>query len=526
MQKITEEYFSMMSDEDKKRIREKIIEQTKDIIFVPNPGSQRTAYDSKADIILFGGTAGSGKSGLILGCAFSQHRRSLIMRRQYTDIEGLTSDAMRLFGNTSSLSGGVRPKIKTNDGRLIEFGACKNLGDEQSWQGQPHDGLFFDEVTHFSEQQFRYLQTWNRTVERGQRCRIIATTNPPTSADGEWIIGYWMPFLDPNHPNPAKPGELRWYVTDPDGKDFEVDGPEPHQFPGEREPCLPKSRTFIPGKLSENIFLDSSYKATLDALPEPLRSAMRDGNFMLSRRDDLKQVIPTEWVRQAMGRWEKNRQSGVPMCAMGVDVSAPGGNDDTVLAIRFDGWYDNLVIAPAKSLKDEGDIASLILKHRRDGADIILDCGGGYGGATLLQLKSNDIPVVAYKGNESTTKKTLDRTMGFPNVRSAAIWAFREALDPSQPGGSPIALPNDQKLLGELTAPTFDLTSRGFKVETKDSVRERIGRSPDRADAVIMSWWSGKKGIAPTHPAQGGYNKNRATPRKVIMGHADQRRPR
>ena len=516
------EEFEKLPPEKRAEMEAMVQKRMKEKRFMPNPGPQTTAYYSPADVMLYGGSAGSGKSGLILGLSHTEHVQSLIMRRKFTDIEGLTTDAMRLFGGDgfAKLSGGARPKIKTADNRVISFGACKNEGDEESFQGVPHDLLAYDEVTHFTEHQFRYLQTWVRTVDPDQRTRVIAASNPPTSAQGEWVIGYWRPWLDPTHENPAEHGELRWFVTDPDGKDIEVDGPEPYAFAG-RDPVLPKSRTFIPGLIKDNPYLGDSYRATLDALPEPLRSAMRDGNFMLSRKDDLRQLIPTQWVRDAMARWETNRSTGVPQCAIGVDP-AQGGPDETVLSPRYDGWFDELIRVPGEQTPGGDDVAALVLKHRRDNSAIILDMGGGYGGGTMMMMKSNDIKVTPYKGNTKTDKKTKDRTMGFANTRSAAYWAMREALDPSQPGGSPISLPNDTKLLNDLTAPTFDLVAQGFKVEPKASVRDKIGRSPDGGDAVVMSWFDGLKGVAPTHPAQA---MSHARPKrgKVVMGHPNKR---
>ncbi len=69
-----------------------------------------------------------------------------------------------------------------------------------------------------------------------------------------------------------------------------------------------------------------------------------------------------------------------------------------------------------------------------------------------------------------------------------------KALDPGQPNGSPIALPNDPKLVAELTAPTFEPGPQGIKLEDKTKVAERLGHSPDRADAVVMAWYAGLKG--------------------------------
>ena len=75
------------------------------------------------------------------------------------------------------------------------------------------------------------------------------------SAEGDYIIGMFRPWLDMTHHNPAKPGELRHYVTDPDGKDFEVDGPELYQFPGQDKPVIPHTRTFIPAALGDAVVM-------------------------------------------------------------------------------------------------------------------------------------------------------------------------------------------------------------------------------------------------------------------------------
>ena len=79
------------------------------------------------------------------------------------------------------------------------------------------------------------------------------------------------------------------------------------------------------------------------------------------------------------------------------------------------------------------------------------------------------------------------------------IWQFREALDPNQDGGSPNALPNDQALMADLTAPTFQVGSRGIKVETKEEIVKRLGRSPDRGDAVVMAWAGGDRRFGDGH---------------------------
>lgn len=467
------------------------IRATAGMAWIPNPGPQTEAYFSPADVLLYGGQGGGGKSSLILGLSLTQHRRSLLMRRQYSDLNALTEEAIRFNGTRDGFNGSPPPKLRTRDTRLIEFGGAKSIGDEQHWQGQAHDLLGFDEAVQFAEAQVRFLMGWVRTTEEGQRCRTVMATNPPVTAEGQWIVGMFRPWLDVTHPSPAKPGELRWFVTDPDGKDVEVGGPEPIEMGG--KVLLPKSRTFIPAALGDNPFLvNSGYQATLDALPEPLRSAVRDGNFMAARRDGVNQIIPASWVLAAQGRWTPNPPRGVPMCALAVDV-AQGGADDTVLAPRYDGYYPELTAVPGKQTPFGKDVAGLVITHRRGNPMTIIDMGGGYGGAAFEHLRDNNIPVQGYKGAAKATGRTKDKQLRFFNMRSQAYWRFREALDPSQEGGSPIALPPDPILLADLTAVTFEIGPNGIKAEPKEDVCDRLGRSTDRGDAVVMAWTGGDK---------------------------------
>ena len=85
------------------------------------------------------------------------------------------------------------------------------------------------EGTDFLESQYRFIIGWNRSTSPEQRCRVIVASNPPTTAEGLWVVKYWAPWLDRTHPNPAKPGELRWFTT-VNGEDQEVNGPGPHMI--------------------------------------------------------------------------------------------------------------------------------------------------------------------------------------------------------------------------------------------------------------------------------------------------------
>lgn len=514
-----------MSAADKKAITDDAAYQAAArMLWLPHPGPQTEAYWCLADTMLYGGQGGGGKSDLGLGLAFTQHHRTLVVRRHYADLAGLTERAVEVNTTRDGFSSAPRPKLRTKDDRLIEFGACQYLGDEQHWQGQPHDLLVIDEAVQLLEKQVRFLMGWVRSTVPGQRKRTILASNPPVSAEGQWIIGMFAPWLDPTHPNPARHGELRWFITDPDGHDKEVDGPKPVTI-GDKT-LIPQSRTFIPAALKDNPSLaNTGYQAQLDALPEPYRSAVRDGNFMAARKDDQRQVIPTGWVIEAQKRWTQQIPRNAPMCAIAADVAA-GGDDETVLATRYDGYFTPLIAVPGKQTPRGSDVAALIVLHRRGNAEVVVDMGGGYGGAPKEHLEANGIDVVGYKGAEASTRRSRQSNLKFTNKRSASWWAFREALDPDQEYGSPIALPPDPMLVADLTAPTFEIGPNGIKVEPKDSVCDRLGRSTDRGDAVVMCWSAGDKvttqrggtaGYAPGEHGTAGLTGRHRTP-VVITG--------
>lgn len=457
--------------------------------WVPNPGPQTQAYYCQADELFYGGSAGSGKTDLAVGLAYTAHTRSLVMREFNEDARSMGERLLEIAGDRDGWNGQL---LRYSEGdKLIEFAGLPAEKDKQRHKGIPHDLIVYDEIGDFHESQYLFVNAWNRSTKEGQRCRILCTGNPPTRAKGLWVIRRWGAWLDPKHPNPAKSGELRWYISDVDGMDTEVDGPGPHDVGGRQ--VMAKSRCFIRGTLSDNPDLvQTNYGSTLDSLPKEMRDAYRDGKFDVALNDAPNQMIPTAWIIEAQKRWTPKPPDGVPMCALGADI-AQGGNDNVVLAPRYDGWYDELVCIPGKDVTDGPTAAALVIQHRRHAAVVVVDLGGGYGGDCYTHLKYNigSECLVGWKGAEKSVKRTKDRLLGFTNKRTAGLWAFREALDPSQEGGSPIALPPDPELVADLTAVTWEPTARGIQALDKEAVKKILGRSPDKGDAVVMAWAGG-----------------------------------
>jgi hypothetical protein len=485
-----------LPEAERQQILDAAARATSSLKWMPSPGPQTEAFFSPADILLYGGAGGGGKTDLGLGLAFTQHQRSLVIRRKYANLSALTERAISIHGSRQGYNGSPPPLLRTDDGRYVQFAGCQHAGDEQDWQGHAFDYKFFDEGTQLLESQVRFHLGWLRSTTAGQRVRAVIATNPPISAEGDWIIGFFKPWLDITHPKPAKAGELRWYVTAPDGSDLEVDGPEPVSLPGNKAPSIPMSRTFVPAYLKDNPYLvDSGYQAKLDGLPEPLRSAVRDGNFMAARADADYQVIPTQWVIEAEARWQAGKPDNVTMTAMAVDI-AQGGADRTVVSGRYGGWYLPPVAVNGSETPDGSSVAALVVKHRRDNCPVVVDMGGGYGGDTLSRLKDNGIDCVRFNAANKSTRLAQDGSkLAFRNKRAEVWWRFREALNPDQEGGSKVALPHDPELRSDLCAPTWALTSAGVQIESKEDIRKRLGRSTDKGDAVVMAMSEGDMAV-------------------------------
>jgi hypothetical protein len=465
------------------------------------PGPQTEAQMTQADLLLYGGAAGGGKTDLLIGLALTEHSRSVIFRRAYVDLRGVEERMLEIRGTRDGYNASDMV-LKTEDGRLLEFGALEKPGAEMSWQGRPHDFIGFDEGAQLAEAKVKFVMGWLRSARPGQRTRVVIASNPPVGAEGGWLSDWFAPWLDPLFPEPAANGELRWSVIAPSGKILWVPGPGHYVLLGEDtaeatdeeiasgHALEALSRTFIPARLDDNPYLrGTGYRAKLQALPEPLRSQLLQGDFLAGKEDAANQVIPTAWIDAAQARWAKGKREGARMLALGVDV-AQGGADETVLAPLYGTWFDELIKRKGVDTKDGAAVSALIVQTMRDRCNINIDYTGGWGGGTVTHLTAaggidpSRINSVVFSAGSN--EKTKDGALTFANMRAALWWRFREALDPES--REEVALPPDRRLAAQLAAPTWKLRGESILVESKEEIRKRLGSSTDDADAVILAW--------------------------------------
>lgn len=463
-------------------------------VWKPLPGPQTAAYESQSDELFYGGAAGGGKSDLILGLALTAHQNSIIFRREYPQLKGLLGRCKKILKGTKARYNSTEKQWSSlPDGRSLEFGACATEDDAEKFQGRPHDFKAIDELPHFSKSQFKFLTGWLRTDDPSQRCRVVCTGNPPTNAEGRWVIEYWAPWLDPKHPNPAIPGELRWFAV-LNGIDVEVEGGEPFEYTdkeGKTELITPRSRTFIPAKIEDNpIYMKTGYKSVLQSLPEPLRSQMLRGDFTAGVEDDPWQIIPTAWVEAAMERWKQRVKPALSQTSLGVDP-ARGGRDKTVFAPAWGDWVGELIKHPGSSTPDGPTVAGLAMQSCEDTSvciNIDVCAIGSSPYDSLIQLGANAQPLNgAEAAVDSRGEPVVDRSgkIGFVNKRAMWHWRMREMLDPTY--GPTLCLPPDPELLADLTAPRYKFSNWKVQVESKEEIKKRIGRSPDCGEATIYA---------------------------------------
>lgn len=467
--------------------------------WLPTPGPQAEAYYSDADLLLYGGAAGGGKTDLIVGLALGEHRRSVIFRRSYGELSDIAERFLTVLGTREGYSASPQPRYRKQD-ILVEFGALEQPGSHLAWRGRAHDLICFDEGGELSQEKIAFVLGWLRSTDANQRCRAVIASNPPTGGEGNWLLVWFAPWLDPLFPNPAKPGELRW-AFECDGETMWVDGPGVTIIEGEEYQHL--SRTFIPALLNDNPYLrETGYRARIQSLPEPLRSQLLKGDFLAGREDHAWQVIPTAWVEAANVRWNKAQDRKRTMLALAADVAGEGADRTAIACLHEDCWFAPIVHRRGSESADPAliplDTANLMLMTQRDDCDLSVDGTGGWGSGVRSHLKNNHgLECASLVFSAGSNRKTHDGKLGYKNLRSDMYWGFREALDPES--GDEIKLPPDPRLMAELTAARYTLRGTDILIESKDEIRARLGGSPDDADAVVMAWHRRKSAIKPVN---------------------------
>ena len=457
------------------------------------PGMQRNAFESEAEVIGLGGEAGGGKTFLAFMFAWDRHPSSILFRYELTQMEnhiiGTGNDVFREF---SQYKGGVKRRWDHPKGSL-QLGALKYPGSFNRYRGGEWSGMMFDEATEMLKSEVTSVMGWNRSTNTRQKCQTLMFFNPPSTTEGEWVLEYYAPWIDKDYPKPAQEGEIR-YFANIDGQSVEVPNGEPRMHKGKLR--YPRPRTFFRSRLDENPDLRDTYPSILEDMPWPYNQQLLEGDFEVGRGQDAWQVIDPAWVDEAMKRW--TNMAPCPLTALGCDV-ARGGPAQTVVAKRHGVWCDELVAVKGEATASGDEVVKLIMDHRRGNSQVNIDVAS-VGTSPYDTLKRNRVNVVGINASEGSDALDRSNQLTFFNKRAELWWKFREALEPGK--GKNIALPPDMELKADLCVPRFEVTPGGIKIEGKKDIAKRLGRSTDRADAVILAFHE-PSGLYPKHIGMG-----------------------
>lgn len=252
----------------------------------PQRGPQTKFLKCSADICIYGGAAGAGKTfAILLEPIFHlhiPHFGAVIFRRNSTMVRnqgGLWDTSMQIYSNPI-LKG--NPKETTLEWDFptpstVKFAHLQYESDVLSWQGAQIPLIIFDELTHFTRTQFFYMMSRNRST-CGIKPYIRATTNPDSESWVREFIDWW---IDPETgiAIPDRSGKIRWFIQIND----ELIWADTKSELLEKYPSsLPKSFTFISASIFDNqklLAVDPGYLANLHALPRVERERLLNGNW-------------------------------------------------------------------------------------------------------------------------------------------------------------------------------------------------------------------------------------------------------
>lgn len=268
-----------------------------EMIIAPQPGPQTTFLACDADVVIFGGAAGGGKTWALLLDALRYAALepvtdfgAVIFRRtspQITAQGGLWDEASKLY----PLAGGKPNKTMLSwewprHHTRVRFAHLQYDQDMYNWQGSQIALLDFDELTHFSDTAFFYLLSRNRST-CGVKPRVRATVNPDPDS---WVKRFLAPWVDPDwetaHGWRARGGEVLRFYRDSDTTHWlRADAPLPPGIEADRL----KTGTYIPARLADNpalLRVNPDYYANLMALPAIERERLLGGPHAWTLRPD------------------------------------------------------------------------------------------------------------------------------------------------------------------------------------------------------------------------------------------------
>jgi predicted phage terminase large subunit-like protein len=282
----------------------------KTINIQPQPGPQESFLSTPADIAVYGGSAGSGKTFAALLEPLRHYKNKdfgcIIFRRTTPQISaegGLWDEAGKVYPLLGARMRENPFRATFPSGAKVEFRSLQHDKNVFDYQGSQIPLIIFDEMTHFSWKMFTYMMSRNRSA-CGVNPYIRATCNPDPD---HWLRKFISWYIDKNtgYPIPERSGVIRYFIIQNDEviwgdskqdliKYVELSDEAKKQ--GHTREDLIKSFTFIMATIYDNQALLSAnpeYLATLNALPLVEKEQLLKGNWKIKRAAGL--YFKREW---------------------------------------------------------------------------------------------------------------------------------------------------------------------------------------------------------------------------------------
>jgi predicted phage terminase large subunit-like protein len=334
----------------------------------PQVGPQILFLSSQADIAIYGGAAGGGKSYGLLLDPLRHTKNSLfggtIFRKTAVQVRtqgGLWDTSMQIYPLLNAIPGGSRLRWEFPSGMIMSFAHLEYDKDVLNYQGAQIPWMGFDELTHFTESQFFYMMSRNRSTSN-VKPRIRATCNPDPDSWVRTFIDWW---IGPDgFAIPERSGKVRWFIRIQDKIVWADSKKEIFDLYGESPEIQPKSVTFIAAKLQDNQILmqkDPAYMSNLLALNRVDRARLLDGNWnirvtagSLFKEEwfPIVNAIPGGWI-QVIRFWDR----------AATKVSESSRDPDWTRGLKLYKYPDGtFCIGDIKSLRDTpGKVEKLVL---------------------------------------------------------------------------------------------------------------------------------------------------------------------
>lgn len=296
----------------------------------PQEGPQEIFLSTPADVAIYGGAAGGGKTyALLLEClrhTGNPRFGAVIFRRQSIQITqegGLWDSSFEAYGGIKGALPKTSPRRhwRFRSGARINFAHIDGDKDLGKWQGSQIALIGYDELTHFTKRQFFYMLSRNRS-NCGVKPYIRATCNPDVDS---WVAEFISWWIDPNtgYPISERSGKIRYMVRSNEELIW-ADTKEELVSRGIDENDI-KSVTFIASTIEDNKILlqnDPGYLANLKALPLVERERLLNGNWK------IKAAAGAYFKRTQVGNMLNELPNDIALWSRGWDLAATSEDEN------------------------------------------------------------------------------------------------------------------------------------------------------------------------------------------------------